>query len=170
MAADIITYANKSSAAGLGTPERTMRDTDANEIKSVVNQHATEIDSKVDKVVGKELSDNNFTDVEKTKLTEQLPFFVGRLVEVAGVVGIIESESSGISTVTIVNNGTGDISIKSTSFQVNRTVCVLSLSDYARYKVTYTEGDVQIEVTDLSATPTNAPLDGAAVIIKVIEL
>lgn len=65
-----ITYENKISI--MNDEEIPIKnkvtDNDLNEIKQVVNTNADELDKKVDKVEGKELSTNDYTNVEKEKL------------------------------------------------------------------------------------------------------
>lgn len=56
-----ISYPNKDKNADEGSPEKQWRDVDANEVKSAVN-------SKVDKVAGKQLSTEDFTTLEKAKV------------------------------------------------------------------------------------------------------
>lgn len=65
-----IQYANK--VALYNNPDiadiNKVKDTDMNEIKTVVNQNADTLANKVDKISGKGLSTNDFTTTEKNKL------------------------------------------------------------------------------------------------------
>lgn len=56
-----ITWADKDKNAAAGSPEKQWRDVDANEVKTAVN-------SKVDKVTGKGLSEEDYTTAEKAKV------------------------------------------------------------------------------------------------------
>ena len=46
-----ITYSNKNKSAVIGTPERTWRDEDANEVKTVVNTNATALNTKISSLI-----------------------------------------------------------------------------------------------------------------------
>ena len=67
-----ITYKNKVALANDETiaDENKVTDKDMNEIKQVINENAEELEDKVDKVEGKGLSTNDYTNEEKSKLEE----------------------------------------------------------------------------------------------------
>lgn len=75
-----------------------VKDTDMNEIKRVVNQNADTLNNKVDKVSGKQLSTNDFSNTEKEKLASASELATINASNIADIrtqiSGIVESGSN----------------------------------------------------------------------------
>ena len=63
-----ITYNDKDNSAAEDAPEKLWRDVDANEIKVKVNIMVDELETKVNKVNGKELSTNDYNNDDRDKV------------------------------------------------------------------------------------------------------
>jgi uncharacterized protein YfkK (UPF0435 family) len=165
MAADQITYSDKVKYQDVDLPSNQQwRAIDCNEVKETVNQHATEIDNKVDKVSGKGLSTNDYSNTDAQKVSDILDYIEITLVDNSGVSIYQIAKSSGVDDVTLTNPIPGEIQIDCVSVVSKKTVCIVTLTDYDNYLVNVSNGQINIGLKSES----NTPFDGGSISIKLI--
>ena len=168
--ADQITYLDKDKNASEGSPSKQWRDVDANDIKTVVNQHAGEIEGKVDKVTGKGLSSNDYTNSDKIKVSDITEYALLQIRDDGGSIAVKSQKlSSNFDEIIFTNPSTGAVIINSDTIGENDVTCFISLADFGFSRFTKNGSDLEIEIVDTDGTTaTNDPLDGATILIQVI--
>ncbi len=165
MAANQITYADKVKYQDVDLPSNQQwRAQDSNDVKETVNQHATEIDNKVDKVSGKGLSTNDYSNADAQKVSDILDYIEITLIGDTGIKIDNIAKSSGVDDVILTNQNQGEIQIDCVSVEAKNTVCIVSLTEYDNYLVQVTQGQINIGLQSES----NTPFDGGSISIKLL--
>jgi len=165
MAADQITYADKVKYQDVDLPSNQQwRAQDSNDVKETVNQHATEIDNKVDKVAGKGLSTNDYSNLDAQKVSDILEYIEITLVDDTGIKIDNIAKSSGVDDVELINPNTGKVVIDCVNIEFGKTICNVTLTDFENSKVEVTQG----KLTVLLETADNTPFDGGSISIKLL--